>query len=241
MIKSVSKLITGIIIFVVVILLAGGYLGIVPGLSSVFGSDKPRDLGIVFAPGDTLAAQSKTGVKLMALPKETAISESIKFEGKKDVTFEMTSQELSALANNRPWKYYPFSQVQIRVNADSSVEAAGLVDITTLYSYVQALGYEEKLVQEAIQKLPYSPESMPFYIAGKGFVVNNDISLEVNKLEVGRIEVPKEFVSEAKVLVIDALETFMDKVSGFNAESIQVSDGKVHFKGTVPETEATVN
>lgn len=56
-------IIVGVIILIIV--LALGYLGFLPGLSSVFGSDRPRDLGVRPMPQDLDTAMTKLAVQAM--------------------------------------------------------------------------------------------------------------------------------------------------------------------------------
>lgn len=52
-----------ILILIIVVILLLGYLGFVPGVSAIFGSNKPRDLGITHTQADLDSAQTKLGQK----------------------------------------------------------------------------------------------------------------------------------------------------------------------------------
>ena len=42
----IKKFVVGLIVVIIVVVLGLGYLGFVPGVSKILGSDKPRNLGI---------------------------------------------------------------------------------------------------------------------------------------------------------------------------------------------------
>jgi hypothetical protein len=243
--KFLKKLILTILFTLVffggAVLAIGGYFGFIPYANKLFGSDKPRDLGIRFAPGDTLKAQEKVGVKLVALPKGTPVTESIKLKGKKPASYTMSSAEISALANNRPWKYYPLSNVQIKINTDNAVEVSGMLDTVKLMSYAQAIGFDLSAPKEYMNKYHVNLENMPFYIKGTGNVTEGKVALNFQRVELGRLSLPSEVLSKAQAPVISFVETFMSKAPGFYAKRLEANSGKLIFEGSVPEEEATVN
>jgi hypothetical protein len=239
--KLIGKLIFTLVTLAVVLVAVGGYFGFVPYVNKIFGSDKPRDLGIKFLPADTLKAQEKVGVKLVALSKDTPVTESIKLKGKKPASYSMTSEEISALANYRPWKYYPLSDVQIKISSDNSVEVSGMLDTVKMISYAQAVGFDLTKPRELMNNYHLTLDKMPFYLKGTGSVTEGKVSLDIQKAEAGRFSLPTEVLTQAKQPVVSFLETFMTKSAGFYAKRLELNSGKLIFEGTVPEEEATVN
>ncbi|PKH44539.1 hypothetical protein CVH13_01850, partial [Dehalococcoides mccartyi] len=79
----VKGIITAVITFIVLLLVAAvlvmGYLGIMPGVSSLMGSDKPRDLGITATSQDYQTMVTKSGVTVSALPSDTLPADSLTF------------------------------------------------------------------------------------------------------------------------------------------------------------------
>ena len=64
--------------------LALGYLGFVPGVASLFGSDKPRDLGIKATAADLQSANSNdkiTKIPGLSVKSATMSNGSVKFDG----------------------------------------------------------------------------------------------------------------------------------------------------------------
>jgi hypothetical protein len=82
-----KKFLLGLLIFIVVILVVavgvGGYLGIVPGVSSLFGANKPKNLGVTFTSQDLTNAEAKAGTQIVTLAPNLPPSQSISFTGQK--------------------------------------------------------------------------------------------------------------------------------------------------------------
>jgi hypothetical protein len=96
------------ILIVLLVLAAAGvsffaYLGCVSGLSSVFGTDKPRDLGIKYSQADFDSARAKSLIEYIALPAGTPDELSLQRSGSRPVNTFFTSAEASALMNDRPF------------------------------------------------------------------------------------------------------------------------------------------
>ena len=132
MIKKLLLIIFIILILVPVICL--GMLGFVPGLSSILGTDKPRDLGIKYTQSNLSSIRSRSQVQYLTLPDSNTPSLTRQFSGKRNVTADFTSEEITATINNQPWKYFPYKNVQVKFNADGSGEISGILLVRRLIS-----------------------------------------------------------------------------------------------------------
>jgi hypothetical protein len=132
LISITGFLIAGVLLSVSIL----GYLGFVPGVSALFGSDKPRNLGITYTEADRGKAYEKNGVIAAALPKTKNIADSIRYEGKKEVSFTMTNAEITALINSSKWEYMPISELQINIHTDGVAEASGILHIDKIVPYI---------------------------------------------------------------------------------------------------------
>lgn len=217
-----------------------GYVGFIPGLSRVMGAYSAKDLGIRVTVQDSVDAQAKTGVTLMDLPPETPASESIQLSGSKPTSYEMDSTELTALANNRSWKYFPFENVQIRIHDDGSVESSGIIKLDAVMNYAQAIGYSQADVEKAMSALSIPHVNLPYYVKASGSVENDAVSLDIQSVSLARIPVPAGYVEQHTPAVVDIIEDGIARAPGFSIRSLQFGGGKMVFDGTVPETEAVV-
>jgi hypothetical protein len=209
-------------------------MGLVPGLSSLFGAG-PRDLGIRITKQDSLNAFAKIGSELVPL-KNTDTIKDFTLEGKKDLTFTMDSKELTAHSNNRPWRYYPLKNAQIKIHQDGTIEGSAILVISKAIPYAMGLGYSEGQIKDAMQKYSIPPFEVPFYIKGKGSVLNDKVSVDAQMVQIGAISIPQDIVTRANGEAEAVLDDIIQKhAGGFHADSVTFANGKMEFKGQVPK------
>jgi hypothetical protein len=79
----------------------------------------------------------------------------------------------------------------------------------------------------------------PFYLKGKVTVTNNQVSLVPQTIEVGRITIPQNLVSEN----IRPIEKFaserISSIPNLNIRSLTLDGGQVNLNATMPEKEFT--
>ncbi len=233
------KILLGFVIAVVVIaiIVVGvlGYLGFMPGVSNLFGSNKPRDLGVSYTSNDFKSARAKTNTIITDLPSESSPEASIKFGTPRKVDATFTQAECNALLNNHPWKYYPLKDCQLKINPDGSAAFSAVLMVDRLRDTAQALGTSEenlKVIEDYLKLVPGDP---PIYVEGKAGITNNQISvLNVADIEVGKLSFTKQVVDNENSLTNEA-ENLMGSITGMNIESLQIVNGTFHFKGTLPD------
>lgn len=144
--KKVLKILLKIIIPILIIIIIFGYLGFVPIISDILGTNKPKDLGVKFTEKDFESARKKTGVTYEVLKGDIKPEESLKYSGKRSVKMELTSSELTALIYERKWKYYPFKKWTVKINEDDTVETSGQIISNKLIDALKSFGIDlEKL------------------------------------------------------------------------------------------------
>jgi hypothetical protein len=218
-----------VLLLVIIIPLAA--IGVIPGLSQVIGAG-PKDLGIRYSAEQSKAARDKVGTEIIALPATTSPADDYKLEGKKDAEFTMDSTELTAHSNNRPWKNYPVKNLQIRIGSDGTIEGAGTLIIDKAMPYALGLGYSETQIRDAMQKYQIPPFQAPFYIKGKGSVINDQVSVNASVIQIGLVPIPENIVSQVNREAEKVLDDLISRHSqSFHAESVTFTDGKMNFKG----------
>ncbi len=252
-----------IIILVPVFIL--GYFGFIPGLSYLFGSNKPRDLGIKYTKADLTSLRNKTKVVFEELPPNTPIEESREYYGSRPVKEEFSSKEITAAMNNRYWRYWPYKDVHVKFNADGSAEISGMLIKDRVPGYCTKIGIPKEAVNFVMRFLPPNPV---FYVKGKASLTNNQVSLfEPQIFEIGRLSLPVEIflsmtplrlvkyayaldvaemvgelnkVKNKKALIIDYINNRLTKINGFYAKTAYCTNDKLIFEGTLPEKEKTL-
>jgi hypothetical protein len=259
------KFFLGLILLVIILIIGVlGYLGLVPGLSSLFGSDKPRNLGIVYSEADKTSARGKSQIEYGELPSNVSPELSLVRTGSRTVKTEFTSQEITALMNNRPWKYWPYSNVQVKFNGDGSAEISGVFLKDKLEGYGAYIGAPKEAIAFAAKYLPANPV---FYVKMKAALADNKVSVfEPTAFELGRMPMPvgaflafvprglfkkayavspADMISElSKVknkreLIIGYINGRLSTVTGFYAKSASFGDNTLLFDGTLSEKEST--
>lgn len=231
-----------IIILLAVVLLAGGYMGLVPGLSTIMGSNKPKDLGIAMpTEEEKIATQSKTGAEIISLSVDTPLDQAIRYEGENKTSFTFTSEEGTALLNRDKNKYFPFSNLQVRFNTDGSTEISGMVNMDKLFSFVQTLGFSTSDVDKALETYKLPRINMPFYAKGVGSATSNKASFNISTLQAGRLTVPSNIISENTSRVESVFNSVMNNPKyHFRADTLKNDGGKMVFEGTIPAKEYLV-
>jgi len=229
-----------LLFIVVIVVFFAGLAGFVPGLSTVLGTNKPKDLGIKITPADSAKAQEKSGVIIIELPKDTAVAKSYILEGQRATSFTYDSTEATAIINNRPWKYYPFSNLQLRINTDGTAEISGMVNMTTFMDYANSLGYATGDVEKALNEYHIPKINMPFYAKGSAGIIDNKVFFNITSFEAGRIPVPSSILSSNKGRIESFAQDVVNKQKGFSAKKLVVENSKIVFDGTLPEKESVV-
>ncbi len=181
-------LLTIIIILILVPVITLGMLGFVPGLSSILGTDKPRDLGIKYTQSNLSSIRSRSQVQYLTLPDSNIPSLTRQFSGKRDITADFTSEEITATINNQPWKYFPYKNIQVKLNADGSGEISGILIKNKVPGYASAIGIPAEAIDFAMKYLPVDPV---FYVKGKAALTDNKVSIfEPQSFQIGRVSLP---------------------------------------------------
>jgi len=259
--KIFAKLLFGLLaILVIGAVLVLGFLGYIPALSKFLGTDKPRDLGITYTEQDRVSAREKSGIVYEELPASTPAEMSVQRSGSKKVTNSWTSEEVTALLNNRPYKYWPITDVQIKLNADGTAELSGVLIKDKFVGFAAGIGVPAEAIAVFMKYLPAEPT---FYVKAKASLKDNAVNeFDVQSVSLGKMPLPvttllaginpirpvyaADLLSELsryqnkRQIVIDFINQRLGKITGFNAKRADFNGGKLNFDGTLSETEKTV-
>lgn len=231
------KLLRILVFFVLVIGLVGGYFGVIPGVSKLFGSDKPRDLGVTFSEADFKNMEAKTGATAELMPDSEMVNLTIKHVGQHNVDATFTQEEFTSKVSNRQWRDNPFGNVQVKFNADGSAEASGILKLPIATRFFAAMGIASADVEAAARKFKVPMADVPFYFKGTGVAENNHITPNLTALEIGRVPVPKAIIDQYQQEAADLATDLLSRVQGFSLEKAEIVESKLHFVGTLPDKE----
>jgi len=254
-------IVLGVIALIIVLFL--GYIGFIPGISNLFGSNKPRDLGIKYTEADRASARGKSKIEYEALPASTAPENSLVRTGSRAVTTDFSSAEISALMNDRPYKFWPYKNVQMKFNADGTAEVSGALIKDRVPSYCASIGIPKAVADKVAY---YLPSNTVYYVKGKASLKDNKVAIfEPQAFEIGRLRLPVGmFLSKIEItdtalaldttelsadlskasgkkgLIINYINDHLASIKGFFAKEAYFSENKLHFDGNLNEKESTV-
>lgn len=263
--KFIGRIVTFVfIIFIFTSIFAFGCLGLVPYLSDWLKTNRPRDLGIKYNQENLIVARAKANQIYETLPSSTPDEKSIKWSGSHKVNDYWTSAEITALMNNRPWKNWPYKDVQVKFNSDGSAEIAGTIIKNKVPGYAAAIGAPKPALNIAMKLLPANPV---FYLKIKANLKNNKVNIfQPQIFQIGRVTLPiKQILSfnprlvktvnadfsfailddlknirNKKDLLIFYINTRLASIPGFYVKEFKFEDNKLKFEGSLPNIEATV-
>lgn len=225
-----------LLLLLILILLIALYLigrtGLVPGLSRLMGAAEPRDLGVRPTQQDFAAVVDRIGYRLESPPGASDPKGYRKvYEGQVEVDQDFTESELSALLSFNHVDWWAISDVQLKVHDDGSMEAS-LNLVTRNIPWELA---PDSILSQLPDKLP---EQVPIYLKGRLNVVGpSQFATDIERLEVGRVAVPEAILSpENKRQFTNLINDRARGIPGFAVERLDYQEGKLHFKGTFPQS-----
>uniref|UniRef100_A0A7C4M5T6 Uncharacterized protein n=1 Tax=candidate division CPR3 bacterium TaxID=2268181 RepID=A0A7C4M5T6_UNCC3 len=213
------------------------YLGLMPGLSDLVKTNKPKDLKVIYTEEDYSGFMAKTKTNYVSLEGDPIPEESIIFSGQKDLETSFTSAEASARINYDKWAYMPFYNVQIKFNNDGTFELSSNLRMDRIDGFIQSIGgvgYSKKDVDKGLGYLGIIKNDPPIYAKASVAVQNNEPIIHLEKLEVGKIRIPIEKFDSDSFLVKITKQVF-SRIPGFYTQSFILSEDMASFKGKIPE------
>jgi hypothetical protein len=259
--KVLGKLVLIIILLIIIIpIFILGFFGFIPGLSNLFGANKPKDLGITYSPADLTSVRSKSQVRREALPAGVSPKDSLQMSGSREIKAEFAASEITASMNNQPWAYWPYKNVQVRFNADGSGEISGTLIKSRVPAYAAAIDIPQQAINVLMKFLPNDPA---FYVKGKAALTDNKVSLfEPEAFSIGRMPMPVGMflsfsplfspdlvfadetgdlssqlsqIKDKRGLIIGYINSRLASKTGFYARSAYFSEDRLVFDGRLPE------
>jgi len=226
-----------ILIFIIGVVVALGYFGLIPGLSDLMGTNKPRDLGIQYSEASYNAGLEKSNVKLKSL--KVSDSRIIAYEGSHKVKTSFSDEELTAHAIKKEWVGYPVSDMQVRINDDNTAEVSGILKLTQIGPFLEAMNISEADYKKALEKASIPIKDVPFYAKGLGTAKNGALDITMTNFEVGRFPVPENILSQYQDELTDFGHSIMKNIPGFSVKEARFENGAIYFDGELPDVEFT--
>jgi hypothetical protein len=222
-------------ILVIVLILVGvvGYMGFMPGISDMLGTNKPKDLGVTFTPADLKSFQAKHTV-IVEPYTPTASNNSVLFSGLHAVNAAFTSAELTAAAAVKN-AFYPLTNVQVKITNDI-MEVSGKIMTGRIGDYAKFLGIPQDRISAVtgiVNKFPANPAA---YIKGKFEMVNNKITkFDIQEATIGKLSVVGQIMDNANGVRSAIEEAIGYQKSKLDVTSLKLEGGLLKFVGKLSD------
>lgn len=252
--KLLAKLFFSLI-FLILIIVAVAYFALNPS--------NPRNLGITYTQADLVSGRDKSQIKYDLISENESSGSPWLPYGQRDVNTSFSSQEITAIMNNKPGIFYPYKNVQVKFNGDGSAEISGQLIKSRIPIYASTFDCPKVAVDIVMKFLPPNPV---FYLKGKATLEENKVGIfEPLRFEIGRVPMPLDLilaqkplitpvyaidingllseissVTDKRQIIIDFINSRLSNVPGFYAKSASFSDNKLNYEGTLPEGEKIV-
>jgi hypothetical protein len=229
------------LIALVLVVLVLGYFGFVPGVSSIMGANKPRDLGVRYTEADYQNYFSKTGGNLKDFAwapnnPETPGKKTVFADPKTAKDLSIKQEEVTAVVNMIDWSWMPINNAQIKFSNGDVVEVSGNLQVDNIVNFsrfIGGIGYSEADINKAVDWANKLLDNPAVYIRAKTSVSKDVVSLELQEVSVGRFNAPLNIAD--KVFRTGSTNAIA-KTPNFSAENVTFNDGTMTFSGTYPQT-----
>lgn len=236
--KAIWITLSVLALILVLPLLVAGWFGFVPGLSGIMGASKPRDLGVVYTEADYASFQQKAGVTFndfaTAPDNPDSPGKKVIFSGtKNEDSLSLTQEEITAAVNSANWLWMPINDTQVRLTGNT-VEVSGSLNVAYMdqfISFIGGVGYSQESVNEAVSWGKRFVNNAPVYIKANASISDNQLSFQLQEVQVGRFNVPQDIAS--RVLGTGSSNAITN-TPNLDIKSATITDGAINFVGTHP-------
>lgn len=209
--KSSIKIIgAGIIGLVILGVLVLAYLGFVPILSDLMGTNKAKDLGVTYSEANYASGLDKVPGAIVLNPQYLCATCPYTSSGSVAVNTNFTQEEFTAMMNKRNSQVGPLRDAQFKFNADGTVEGSGI------------------LIDPRV--------SGPVYVKGKiDSASGRNATLKLDYAEIGKLPLTGDQAKIAEQLANDIIQKTFAQNPGLSITDISIEEGKINFNGTLPK------
>ncbi|MFA5868607.1 MAG: hypothetical protein WC941_02785 [Candidatus Bathyarchaeia archaeon] len=197
---------------VLVGVLALGYMGFLPFVSDLMGTNKATDLGVKYTAADAATATDKFGT-LMNSPDGATVT--------------LTDSELTAFINDKTAKSdIPLENTQIRVNPDGTIEMSGNINMTRLQALANSADVDAS-AKSLIGTVTSLVKTDPSFSGKAQFsVVDGKLVASMEDVKIGNFGLSSDQAAAMDGMIESTLEDIM-RNSGLSFSELQASAGSL--------------
>ena len=174
------------------------------------------------------------------MPADQAVTKTIIVSGSHPVDQSFSSAELTAAVDNRhnDYAYFPFRNVQIRVNPDATVEGSATINYQDAVNYLVSLGVSRAAIAEGTAKFKIPNADLPVYLKASGTIINNNSQINFAAAKIANINVPQNLITQFQPAVNGLIESIIQsRQPSYRIDKLEIVNNQIHFLGTAPNQE----
>ena len=207
---------------------AGYFLGNVPVVSKMLGTNKSVQLGIKISTDS--AYQGLKNLKMPVNAKELdAIAKNP--QSYKTVKTTLTQEEVSSLLALGNIPDFPLKLTQVKFNPDGTIESSGVMDTTDLKVFLKKNGIANDVIDQ-INNYVKVEGKVNYYVKGTCKVENNRVTMNITSAQIGKIPLPDTLIGRSGELG-NYLSNSLVK-EGYNVRKMAVTGGKLELDADRP-------
>jgi hypothetical protein len=211
------------LVLLVGLIVVAYFLGNVPVVSQLLGTNKQVDLGVRI--GVDHAYEGLKKLKMPTTYDELAALASSP-QSFKSVKTVLSQEEASSLVALGDIPGFPLKLTQIRFNADGTVETSGVLDTAEARAFLISNGVSADVVGQIGDYFRLAGR-VNYYAKGAIKIDNNRVSLDVSSAKIGNIPVPGDLGGYT-----GAIEGEVSRIlvrNEFNVRTLTTTGGKVEL------------
>ncbi len=200
-----------LLIVVVVLAVAVTATGLysIPGLSALFGTNKPRDLKVQTSDQALDSLKMKIPLQITGETADYSSGNQDIFAGEVAVDTQITAEEITSWLHRYQNPDPIIQDLQVR-QYEGGLELSGMLN-----KYIKAPVYAKVSVR---------------------LIDRQTVALDLEQGKVGMFNVPDKYLQQAEDYFEDQANHLINTIPGFSIETYELHDGYSKFKGTMPET-----
>jgi hypothetical protein len=159
------------------------------------------------------------------------------FTGTTKVNRVFTSEEVSSWVElvSQQWNPLPFKSPQILIHPNGMIEVSSMLSIFRAQEFALQLGYTVEEIEAAKEFLSIFSGDIPIYMSGNVEVVNNEVTLNLESLDVIGYRPPTDVVEGFEVILTNLAERVISMVTGLDIQELKVEEDGIKYNATIPK------
>ncbi len=169
-----------------------------------------------------------------------------------------TASEMSALISSANKDFGPIKDVRVSFKDNGKGEISFFLS-ESIFDFLEAEGIISSLIIPQVYAIENNAsennssfgasltdaiityvanlvDSKPIYTTGELYRDSeNSVQIKIESLHVGRVPLPSDTVKKVEYETVRVVNTIISRENGFHIEELQIRDGEMYYRGTLPK------